>query len=252
MTNLYLKYSIPVLALIFVATGCQKKIVNKFDSESSLFFFSGANNSKGSPQIDSISYSFFLAESSVKMDTVWVDVMLTGLPSDTDRPLPIVQTNTEEANAAAAGIHYVPLDDPEMAPKLVMPANKFSVSIPIVIKRTADMDINELRLYLAITTNDYFVAGIKDRTNFLIKITAMAVKPALWDLPNSYLSIFGPWGQVKMKFIIDYVGFKDFDKVLNVDYRVYLRLKAREKLAEYEKEHGPLYETDGITRVIFP
>ena len=80
----------------------------------------------------------------------------------------------------------------------------------------------------------------------------MAVKPALWDVANSYLSIFGPWGQAKMKFIIDYVEYSDFDIVLTTDYRVYLALKAKAKLAEYELANGPLYEADGVTRVIFP
>jgi hypothetical protein len=252
MINKVIKYSFSLLALMLTLAACQEKLVNTFEDESSLFFFRGSSNSKGVPQVDSISYSFFLAESSATEDTVWVDVRLTGLPVNTDRPIPIVQTNDGQPGAAAAGIHYIAFDDPEVASMMVMPANKVSVALPVVVKRTAEMNTAEFRLDMAITTNDFFVEGIKGRTVYTVKITAMAVKPALWDVANSYLSIFGPWGQEKMKFIIDYVEFSDFDQVLTTDYRVYLALKAKAKLAEYEQAHGPLYEADGITRVTFP
>lgn len=177
---------------------------------------------------------------------------MTGVPSTKDRVLPIVQSNTAEAGSAVAGTHYVAFNDPAFAKYLILPANKVSVSVPVIVKRTAEMATSEFRLDLEITSNEFFVAGIKDRTNYTVKITAMAVKPALWDVANSYLSIFGPWGQAKMKFIIDYVEYSDFDIVLTTDYRVYLALKAKAKLAEYELANGPLYEADGVTRVIFP
>ncbi len=247
-----LKYTFLTLALALAVTSCQEKLVNKFEGESSLFFFRGTSNSKGALQTDSLSYSFFLTESNKNEDTIWVDVMLTGLPSDKERSLPIVQSNKESAGAAIAGVHYVALNDPTLAKYMVLPANKVSTAIPVVVKRLPEMNTNEFKLEMEITTNEHFIAGIKDRTKFSIKITAMAVKPALWDVANSFLSIFGPWGQEKMRFIINYVGFSDFDQTLTTDYRVYLALKAKTKLAEYEKTYGPLYEADGITRVIFP
>ncbi len=247
-----IKYSLLILTIITGISSCQEKIVNKFEGESSLFFFRGASNSKGAPQTDSVFYSFFLTESNKNEDTVWVDIMLTGLPSVTDRVLPVVQTNTAEAGAAQAGIHYVAFDDPSYSKYLILPANRVSVALPVIVKRTPEMLTSEFRLDMEITTNEHFIAGIKDRTNYSVKITAMAVKPALWDVANSYLSIFGPWGQAKMKFIIDYVEYSDFDQVLTSDYRIYLALKAKAKLAEYESANGPLYEADGVTRVTFP
>jgi hypothetical protein len=253
---------IPVSRLLTISTfllilsalllgSCQEKVVNKFESDNSLFFFRGSSNSKGLAQIDSLSYSFFLAGSAVE-DTTWLDVYLTGFPSDRDRTIPLVQTNAGQPGAAVEGIHYVPFNDPGMVSKLILPANKVWVSIPIVIKRTSEMDTQEFRLDMSITSNEFFVTGIKDRTDYTLKITALAVKPALWDNLNSFLSIFGTWGQVKMRFIIDYVGYSEFDVIPNVDYRTYLRLKAKAKLAEYEAVNGPLYELDGVTRVIFP
>ncbi|MCK9628896.1 MAG: DUF4843 domain-containing protein [Bacteroidales bacterium] len=233
-------------------SSCQEKVVNKFDSESSLFFYNGASNSKGITQQDSISYSFFLANSTLVQDTTWLDIYLTGMPSDEERSISIVQTNVGKPGAAVSGIHFVPFNDPGLVSKLVLPANKVMVSIPVVVKKTAEMESQEFRLDLAIIPNESFVEGIKDNTAYTIKITAMAVKPPLWDVANSFLSMFGTWGQVKMKFIIDNVGYSEFDVIPNVDYRMFLRVKAKEKLAVYEAANGPLYELDGVTRVIFP
>ncbi len=252
MKKIDIKYSFLILAFIIAISSCQEKTLNQFGSESSLFFFRGASNSKGTPQTDSISYSFFLTESSKLEDTVWVDIRLTGFPSDKERTLPVIQSNSGEVGAAVAGTHYVAFNDPAFVKYLVLPANRVSIAVPVVVKRTTEMETGEFRLEMEITTNEHFVAGIKDRTNYLIKITAMAIKPALWDVANSYLAIFGPWGQAKMKFIIDYVGFSDFDIIPNTDYRIFLGLKAKAKLAEYELVNGPLYEADGVTRVIFP
>jgi hypothetical protein len=251
MTNKIIKYGLYLLFAGFIFAACEEKVVDKFEDASSLFFFRGDKNAMGLAQNDSISYSFFLAESSAKTDVVWVDVRLTGMPSDQARRLPIVQLNVGEPGSAIAGTHYVAFDDPRMTEYMVFPANKISTTIPVTVIRTSEMNTSEFRLDLGITSNEYFVAGIKGRTAYTIKITAMAVKPAGWD--RYYDTAFGPWGQEKMRFIIDYVGFREFhESLLNADMRIYLNLKARAKLAEYENEHGPLYENDGITRVTFP
>jgi hypothetical protein len=235
-----------------LVSSCQEKVVNKFDADNSLFFYRGTSNSKGINQQDSLSYSFFLAPGSLAQDTTWLDIYLTGVPVDYDRAITLVQTNVGQPGAAVSGTHFVPLTDQGLASKLIMPANKVSVAVPIIVKRTTEMNAQEFRLDLAIVPNEFFVEGIKDRTKYSLKITAMAVKPALWDVANSFLSMFGTWGQVKMKFVIDYVGYSEFDVIPNTDYRLYLRLKAKEKLLQYEAANGPLYELDGITRVIFP
>ena len=142
-------------------------------------------------------------------------------------------------------------DNSYVASRMVMPANEVVATIPIIMTRTSEMDTKEFRLDLEIMPNEYFVQGIKDRTKYTVKITAKATKPVKWDAPNSYKATFGEWGQEKMRFIIEYVGYNTFDEDLITDYRYYLQLKAREKLAEFEALNGPIYEADG-TRVEFP
>ena len=141
MVNKIMKYGFFFFISVLAFVACQENEISTFDNESSLFFFRDIynNNSKGTPQLDSTSYSFFLA-GSIQVDTVWLDVLLTGSPSAQDRPFRIVQSNVGEPGAAVAGTHYVAFDDPEMVKRMVMPANKVSVALPVIMTRTPQMD----------------------------------------------------------------------------------------------------------------
>jgi hypothetical protein len=234
-----IKYSIFLLALALAA--CEEKVVSQFDDTPSLFFYRSIYTD---PLNDSTSYSFFLAPSGTIVDTAWLDVRLTGIPTGQDRPLPFVQLNAGDSMAAVVGTHYALPANP------VMPAGAVSVNVPVTVKRVSEMDTREFRLELGFTANEHFVAGIKEQATYLVKITAMAVKPAGWD----YLfdATFGQWTRGKMRFLIDYMKFTDFDAYLmDSTTRMYLTLKARTLLAAYEEEYGPLYEADGETRVTF-
>lgn len=240
-------YLITILAIALLAA-CSEQSIAPFDAPASLYFYRGDRNSSGAPQLDSTNYSFFLAVGPVTGDTLWLDVQLSGLPAGRDRALALVQLNAGEPAASVAGIHHVALDNTTMK----LPVGATSVAVPVIIKRIPEMDTTSFRLQIGIDPGNDFVPGIKGRDSYVIHITAMAVKPAAWD--RYYDSAFGTWGQEKMRFLIDYVGYTAFDESLaNTDMRTFLNLKAREKLAEYEAINGgPLYEADGVTQVIFP
>ena len=61
---------------------------------------------------------------------------------------------------------------------MVMPANKVSVALPVIMTRTPQMDTEEYRLDMEILPNEYFIQGIKDRVVYVLKITGKATKPA--------------------------------------------------------------------------
>ncbi|MDR0766382.1 MAG: DUF4843 domain-containing protein [Odoribacteraceae bacterium] len=245
-----MKYYITIIAIVLLAA-CGNQAIDIFDAPASLYFFRGDRNSAGQPQRDSINYSFFLAGGSAVEDTLWLEARLTGLPLPVARPFALVQTNVADSAAAVAGRHYVSFDDPALAAGVNMPADATSAIMPLIVKRTTDMDTASYRLVIAIDPGEHFAAGIINRDTLVIHITAMAVKPAAWD--RYYDLAFGTWGQEKMRFLIDHVGYTAFDEsLLNNDMRIFLNLKARAKLAEYEAVNGPLYELDGITQVTFP
>ena len=250
MKNKIIIYGFFLLVAGLIFPGCEDKVVNQFDTEPSLFFYNGYSNLAGEEQYGGYSYSFFYAENNVTQDTLWVDIRLTGFTSDENRPINLVQFNYGDS-AAVAGKHYVAFDDPAMQKELVMPAGSRSVLIPIVVKKTEDMETNEFTLEFGLEADNFFVAGLEEQSTFTVTITAMAVKPPAWDY--SYNVAFGEWGQEKMRFLIDYVGFTDFTiSLTSYDLYRYYNLKARAALEEYEAENGPIYESDGVTKVIFP
>ncbi|MDR0544170.1 MAG: DUF4843 domain-containing protein [Odoribacteraceae bacterium] len=245
-----MKYSAILIAALLAA--CGEQVVNTFEAPASLYFYRGSNNSAGSPQLDSTNYSFFLAVGPVTEDTLWLDVRLTGNPLPRPRSMTLAQLNAGEEGAAVAGIHHAPLDDPRVAPHMTLPAGATSFAVPVIVKRVPEMDTASFRLQIAIEPGNDFVAGVKNRETYVVHITAMAVKPAAWD--RYYDSAFGAWGQAKMRFLIDHVGYTTFEESLsNTDLNTFYNRKAREKLAEYEAANGgPLYEADGVTQVIIP
>ncbi|WP_319479061.1 DUF4843 domain-containing protein [uncultured Draconibacterium sp.] len=250
MKNKIIIYGLYFLAIGFIFSGCEEKVVDKFDAAPSLYFYEGNWNLEGEDQKGEFSYSFFYVGSDVTQDTLWIDVRLNGFTSNEDRAINLIQINSGDS-AAVAGKHYIGFDDPVMQEALVMPANEDAVLIPIIMKKTADMETNEFVLDFELVGNDYFVPGIIEHSTFSVTMTAMAVKPQGWDSYYDYA--FGEWGQEKMRFLIEYVGYTDFSASLgSYDLYKYYNLKARAALEAYEAENGPIYESDGVTRVIFP
>ena len=257
MTNKIIKYGLLLLMAGAIFTACEEKVVYKFDDAPSLYFYRNqyTANSEGVMQYDSIGYSFFLAGSAQETE-IWLQVDLTGKPSAQDRKITITQSNAGEPGAAVAGTHYVAFDDARIAEYMVMPANATSTVIPLILTRTTSMDTEEYRIVMEITANDNFTQGTKQwsggQRSFIVNVTAKISKPIAWD--RNYDNTFGEWGAEKMRFLIDYVGYTDFEYNIGYDteYRYFWNITAKTALAEYEALHGPLYEADGITQVTFP
>ena len=112
MTIKMIKYGFLFMLSMLTLVACKENEIETFEDESSLFFFRSiySTNSKDAPQLDSTSYSFFLG-GAIQVDTVWLDVLLTGMPSGEARSLLIVQSNAGEPDAAIAGVHYVAFDN---------------------------------------------------------------------------------------------------------------------------------------------
>ncbi|MDR0543884.1 MAG: DUF4843 domain-containing protein [Odoribacteraceae bacterium] len=227
-----------LLPLLFAA--CQEVVVNKYEDNPCLYF----------SRADSLAYSFYFEESSRLRDTLWIEVCLSGLPRPEARPLPIVQIPAGDNNAVA-GQHYVSLDDPEIKDLVILPPGAAKVNIPVILLRDPTLKTAGRRLLLDIATNEHFGAGIQGYTRLLVHFSDLTEQPANWT--SVWRLVFGDWGAVKMRFIIDYVGVSNFDvPAMTGDTRDYLKARAKQKLAEYETANGPLYEADNITRVRFP
>ena len=232
--------------------GCEEKVVLLYENQPGLYFFQGVDYTNNVSQNDSISYSFYIKESSRERDTLYLNLRAMGIPSPQDRPISFLQTNIGGTKDAVAGRHYVAFDDPEVVPHIVMPANGVITNIPLIILRDPSMKLNEFRICLQILPNEHFNIGLETQKSFLIKVSDMTAPPSNW---NSWKYYFGEWGPVKMKFIIDYVGLTAFDKYSEFSQAEldFYKMKANQKLEEYNRDNKTiLMEDDKITVVTFP
>lgn len=217
----------------FTAASCKTERIEPYQNDPRLYFF---RSNYSSQQQDSIQHSFFLTPPTQGSDTLMIEVLTMGMPENRDRHVRFVQTNAGKPGAAIPGVHYMAFDSPEMQPQMFVPAGKVEAKIPVILLRTEDMNNNKFRIEFEIAENDEFKPGIDKNLKFMIQTTAMAEKPAIWD--SFWRYAFGKWGSVKMRFIIDYLGFSEFDERVDNAYRDYMKFKGHEKISEYNKTHG--------------
>lgn len=247
------KYWVILGIVLPVVTSCEVAELTKFETAPAIYFHKQTSAHLPLFQNDSIGYSFFIKSDDLIEETINLIVNAMGPMSDIPRKLIIRQTNEGAVDAAVAGTHFVSFDSPEVAKEMVMPAGKVQAIIPIIVKRHESMKTKEFRLELTVAENEYFKVGIPLQSTFTIKMTSLAIKPATWDATWHYT--FGVFGTKKMWFIINYVGFSDFENPQNYgsDMTTYYKFKANSALKEYNTKMGvELMEDDGQTKVEFP
>lgn len=222
-----------IICMAGVFGSCEKQESEKFEGDACLYFYRG---SRGTGQQDSIRHSFFLIPEGQERDTILVDVRTMGFPADFNRPVKIVQTNAGEAGAAVAGVHYIGFDDAVLKEAMIIPANAVKMNLPVIVLHDPSLNTGKVRLEMAVVENEYFKPGIDKDCRFMVSTTAMAEKPDTWE--TWWKTHFGEWGVEKMTFIINYLGFSEFEETdLETGYKTYLRLKAWDKLSDYNDAH---------------
>lgn len=221
-----------ICGIVLSVMGCEKNDAQVFEDEARVCFFRGED---GTGQQDSILQSFFVLPGTQERDTVWVEVALMGFPMNAIRPVEIVQTNQDAADAAIAGVHYIAFDDAEVKDLMVMGANQVIARIPVIFLRDVSLKTEKRRLEMTIVENDYFKRGIDADCDFMIQTTELAEEPTNWA--STWKSYFGEWSSQKMWFIVTYLGLDDFEAEYDAGYKKYLKQKAHSKLNEYNETH---------------
>lgn len=249
------KYKISVLLSIvagLLSGSCDQREVTRYEDDPRIYFYKGIVYDEVAltsyTQSDSIKRSFFVLPDDQMWDTVWLDIRTMGFPTDQDRPMKIVQTNTGQPYAAVAGKHYIGFDDERVKKEVSIAAGQVKRMLPVIFYRDPSLEKDSVRLELEIQRNDYFEVGMDTLSRFMVEMTAKPAKPRLWS--SVFQSVFGDWGPKKMWFIMRYVGFSDFEnRIGDYAYQIFLRGRAGEALAEYNaderNEDRPLKEADG-------
>ncbi|WP_167353142.1 DUF4843 domain-containing protein [Pedobacter steynii] len=214
---------------------------------------------------DSVSYSFAEKENNRLLDTIFIPVRVSGAPASVNRTVPLVVNPT--TSTAISGQHYTILNT-------VVDAGAYTARVPVVLKRTADLKNNQVRIYLKIDANNEFPQLITNTktpnttngnplniyTNvFLIKLSDQILKPDTWDLSGSWFKyFFGAYSAVKFKFIIDVTGRSVWppyarygeNAPTSSQMDIYYS-KMVTALYEYEVKNGPMLDENG-NQVTFP
>lgn len=202
-------------------------------------------------------YTFVYDKGDVVEHTVEVDLETLGFVVDHDRTISFKQVPAGEGKKdAVAGKHYVPFDDPSVAPKYVVKAGQSKVKIPIVFKRDKSLLEDKYYLKLQIVSNEFFTPSYSEDIEKLIEISDVITRPKYWNGQVVYY-FAGDYGDEKYRFMINAAEFKldeeFFEKHFSVSnsidmgYTGYLAIyfsnKLREHNAEREKNGlGPLTE----------
>ena len=228
-----------VAGMLTLATSCSVNEMDTYENDPAIYF--------DHETADSVAYSFFTLDSHIPRDTVWVETITMGLPSDQDRPFTIVQTNTSESDAAQPGVHYIPFDDPEVRDSIRISAGEVTRLVPVILLRDESLKSSTKRLVLSIQANEYFRPGIDAWRTYTITMTDTAINPSIWD---SYWSNYlgASWGPEKLRFAIEATGYKDFEeRPIDPGLASWMYTVCSQRLEEYNAEHPdePLSEADG-------
>ena len=233
-----------------LAIACKKTDLTAYEQPDMVYiykdYFSMTN--------DSLVYSFAIKPASLTQDTVKIPVRIMGLAKNTDRAVNVVAV--ADSSTAKTGQHY------ELLPTIIK-AGSYTTNIPVLVKRSADLQVAEVNLLLEIRESKDFKPGLPNTTPqnpkaggsliYKIRLNDILTKPSNWD--TRLTTFFGTYSKVKYLFIIQTTGLVEFAYGTaggpSPAQMVYYNIQCKTALAEYNATHSPLMDENGIA-VSFP
>lgn len=221
---------------------CSETVPPEYESNPGLYFYWGIYETGFSYQKDSTSFAFFAKQVPDGGEFLqYIDVRTVGFPADVERPFRVVQTNAGDPDAAVAGVHYVPFDDPRMEALLKIPANATKYLFPVICINRPELKEKSVRLVLELDNNQYFDINMNKMARFVINFSDKIEQPTSWGNNDgaNWHDYFGKWSEVKMLFIMENLGFYDFDEEDKAPQmpREYYARKMYRLLREYNAAH---------------
>lgn len=178
---------------------------------------------------DSTVYSFAFYPDK-EIDTITIPVQILGFTEDRNREVNVIADG--DKTTAVANEDYVLLPT-------IIPANKVSDSVRVVLKKTGKLENQDICLALQIADSEDLEAG--PTNTYRIYFSSQLVKPQHW--PGK----FGEYSKVKHQFCINVLGIGDYCS--DYDYNLvtyYVRLLT-DALYKYNNEHpnDPLKDENG-------
>ena len=142
--------NILIFLLVVGTISCKENSALEYENDPALYF---ENTTYG--QRDSIAHTFFIQPDDQMRDTVFIEILTMGYPTDSDRPFILEQTNAGQPGSAIAGKHFVAFDDPEIQRHMIIPADSVYMNIPVVILYDAETKGSVALNFQLVPTDDF-------------------------------------------------------------------------------------------------
>lgn len=208
---------------------------------------------------EEIKADFYYMDQSILRDTVYLSIHTIGDPENRPRKIMLQQITeydieyqydnkgnlvdsivTEKNNKAVPGVHYVPMDDPEMENLLYVQPDSVTLEVPVILLRDTSLQREEYRLCLQLVATDDFLLGEHDHLSGVIVMADKLSRPGFWDsrVEQYY---FGAYSERKHEFMYEVAGEKIDDEWyarLSQDYaeQTYFTNKFKNALDEYNND----------------
>lgn len=190
---------------------------------------------------DSLVFSFPTRLDDRQKDTLWFNATVMGTAVSYDREVAVKIISP--VTTALENTHY-------KMDKIILPANVFSVKVPVEIYRTEDIKTQAVRLEFEVIPNDNFNVGYADRSKIIMIWGDFFLKPDIWDSSN-YVQCFGEYTSTRYDFILRATKLSELPDPTAFSTLSTLNLIVREALYRYNQEHNePLSDELGL--VSFP
>ena len=180
---------------MLLCLSCKKSVIDsKYKGDAAI----GVGNKTS---LDSAVISFAAGASNLTDSTIYLSAQITGSVADKDRYFGI---QVVDSLSTAVSSEY------SLPEKYVLPAGAYETVFPVILKRSARLRTNPVRLYLkVIPFQDFVVAPIKAayRPYFKLIWNDKLSKPASW--PTS----FGAYSDKKYELIIQLTGYTTFSNL---------------------------------------
>ncbi len=234
-TNIY--KAIIILSTVMFFTSCVEKDIMIYENDPRIFFeIPGTGSIK---LRDSLAFSFPSKPNVGASDTLWFRVNIMGVASTKEREIGIKINTTK--STAVEGVNF------KFASK-VMPANAYSVNIPLVVYKAGLLN-KSVRLEIEAVENENFKVGYQRYSKAIFIWGDMFIKPDIWDSSN-YKNAFGTFTETRYAFILQACKITELPDPMNLVILGYYNTVVREALYKYNLTNTPL--TDELGVVGFP
>lgn len=187
---------------------------------------------------DSLEFSFITYPADTTEITMDIDVYVMGVAADYDRTANF--TVIDDLTTAASTQYSLPSS-------VVVEAGETQAVLPLVLKRTEDLEDSEVRLYIQVVASDDFEVGVNEQDHLIAIWSDMLTKPSNWDELEEY---FGSYSDTKYRFMLNNAeGITEFstDTMTWAELMNY-KIKFQNALDEYNAEHpdDPLTDEYGV------